>query len=146
MCFFEHVQRSACFIDELFSIHVLGKNCVAVKASRLISFSFFLIKSKSAGIGTTQMLDYQEFWTIRHWISGSLLCDVCICICVCECACVLHTLSPSLHLIHISSMLVSQLSHFTVAVSPDQTLSTVPFPWLSSNHIHTIITSFWGYE
>jgi hypothetical protein len=77
-----------------------------------------------------QVLDYQDFWTIRLWISRSLLY-----MCMWVCMCVLHTVSPSVHLIYISWMLVSQLSHFTVAVSSDQALSTIPFPWSMSNHI-----------
>jgi hypothetical protein len=98
-----------------------------------------------------QVLDYQEFWAIRHGIIVCVRARACaracmcvfivalcrvyvVCACARTCACVLHTVSSSRHLIYIFWMLVSQLSHFTVAVSLDQALSTVPFPWLS-NHI-----------
>jgi hypothetical protein len=80
------------------------------------------------------------------------VCSVCVCVCVCVrarahacvCACArgraciracvcVRAVSPSWYLIYISWMLVSQPSHFTVAVSPDHALSTVPFPWLLSS-------------
>jgi hypothetical protein len=49
---------------KIFSVHVLGQNCVAAKASRHISLNFFLIKPKllilrlpSSSAGLSGILD-----------------------------------------------------------------------------------------
>ena len=149
-------QRAACFIDKAFCYTCSRAELCCHESFKTYIIILFSDKKQNYWYWdySPQVLDYQEFWTIRHWISE--VCNVCVCVCVCiyimalcrvcvwcvhthvhvcECACVLHTVSPSWHLIHISWMLVSQLSHFTVAVGPDQALSTVPFLWLSSNHI-----------